>query len=100
VAHEIHRVVGFQQVGEFTLLVSFADGTSQEVDFSPVLHGQMFGPLSDPEFFAKVRLDEEVHTLVWPNGADFDPATLHDWPVLGRAMAELAQGWATVPSHR
>jgi hypothetical protein len=22
----------------------------------------------------------EAGTLVWPNDADFDPSTLHDWP--------------------
>jgi hypothetical protein len=36
------------------------------------------GPLRDQALFRQVRLDSEVHTLVWPNGADFDPATLHD----------------------
>ncbi|MDQ2899086.1 MAG: hypothetical protein M3Y07_04705 [Acidobacteriota bacterium] len=29
--------------------------------------------------FNQVHIDPEVNTLVWPNGADFDPATLHDW---------------------
>jgi len=32
--------------------------------------------------FRQVRLDPEVHTVVWPNGADFDPATLHDWHIV------------------
>ena len=40
----------------------------------------------------QVRIDEEVKTLVWPNGADFDPATLHDWPEHERAFRELAKG--------
>lgn len=34
------------------------------------------------------RLDPEVRTLVWPNGADFDPYVLHAWP---RAVEQLAQ---------
>jgi hypothetical protein len=32
--------------------------------------------------------------LVWPNGADFDPATLHDWPEYELEMLELARRWA------
>jgi len=38
------------------------------------------GRLQDTSRFEQVALDREVCTLVWPNGADFDPATLHDWP--------------------
>lgn len=41
-----------------------------------------------------MRLDPEARNLVWPNGADFDPATLHDWPRVGEAMRRLAERWA------
>jgi len=44
--------------------------------------------------FNAVTLDDQTHTLVWPNGADFDPATLHDWPEHEAAMVSLAKGWA------
>jgi hypothetical protein len=75
-------VQSFERVGLHVLRVGFADGSKQTIDFSPVLLGELYGPLSDPEVFGRVRLDPEVHTQVWPNGADFDPATLHDWPTV------------------
>jgi hypothetical protein len=46
--------------------------------------------------FNQVRIDAEAHTLVWPNGADFDPATLHDWPLYEQAFREMARRWAAV----
>jgi hypothetical protein len=98
VKHAIHRVKEFQKIGPFTLRVHFDDGTDQAIDFRPVLIGELYGPLSDPRFFDQVRLDDEAHTLIWPNGADFDPAMLHDWPVAGRELVALAQSWAAV--HR
>lgn len=94
--HEIHSVASFEKVAPFTLRVRFEDGTMQVIDFRPVLAGAVFGPLADPHVFDQVRLDEEAQTLVWPNGADFDPATLHDWPEKGPRLAALAQSWAWV----
>ena len=52
-----------------------------------------FRPLRDQELFEQVQIDPEVHTLVWPNGADFDPATLHDWPRHVEAMTARATQW-------
>jgi hypothetical protein len=91
--HPIHRVTRFSIVGPYTLAVTFADGTDQRIDFKPVLHGPLFGPLQDLETFNAVTLDTEVGTLVWPNGADFDPTTLHDWPHVSEELATRARSW-------
>lgn len=77
------------------MLVRFEDGVSRQVDFRPVLHGRLFGPLRALAVFNQVRLDPEVRTLVWPNGADFDPATLYDWPEEGPLLAARASEWET-----
>jgi len=92
--HYIYRVIDFEQLGPYQLRVKFDDGTEQEIDFEPVLEGSLFGPLKDKKLFSQVEVDLEVHTLVWPNGADFDPATLHDWPEYAEDMAEMAKRWA------
>ena len=92
--HPLYDVTWFEPLGPHRLRVGFDDGTSQDIDFEPVLHGELYAPLRDPELFARVALDPEARTLVWPNGADFDPATLHDWPKNREAMRELAERWA------
>lgn len=92
--HPIHRVLGFELVGRYVLRVEFDDATEQLIDFQPVLEGAFYGPLRDEGTFNQVEIDPEVHTLVWPNGADFDPATLHDWPKYAADMARMAKRWA------
>lgn len=92
--HTIYRVVSFNVVASYTLHITFDDGAEQTIDFSPILEGNVYGPLRDVSLFNQVRLDPEVHTLVWPNGADFDPATLHDWPEHLPEMKSMAQRWA------
>jgi hypothetical protein len=91
--HGIYRVVEFEQLGTYTLRVVFDDGTSQVIDFEPVLRGALFGPLRDPRLFEQVRIDPEFHTLVWPNDADFDPETLHDWPKVRDAFIRMTAQW-------
>ena len=93
-SHSIHSVRSFEIIGPFTLRVEFDDGVTQTIDFGPVLQGQMYGPLRDPALFNRVQIDPEVHTLVWPNGADFDPATLHDWPQLVGELVAMSRRWA------
>lgn len=91
--HPIHRVQSFQIIAPYTLRVEFDDETEQDINFEPVLAGQLFSPLRDLTVFNQVQLDAEVHTLVWPNGADFDPATLHDWPQHIEELKARARQW-------
>lgn len=93
-AHEIHRVTRFEKLAPFILRVEFEDGTCQMIDFRPVLIGELYGPLKDLALFEQVQLDREAHTLVWPNGADFDPAVLHNWAEVSAEFEALAQTWA------
>jgi len=77
----------------YTLRVQFTDNTEQVINLKPVLAGELYAPLLDLQVFEKVTIDPEVKTLVWPNGADFDPATLHDWPEHKEAFAARAREW-------
>lgn len=92
--HAIHRILSFDIVGPYTLALRFSDGTERRIDFRPVLEGELFGPLQDLDLFNAVTLDPEAGTIVWPNGADFDPASLHDWPAVREAFVAMASRWA------
>ncbi len=94
--HELYSVTAFQIVGPYTLHITFDDGSEQTINFEPILHGQLYGPLRDLALFNQVRLDEEVNTLVWPNDADFDPETLRNWPLYKEAWIKAAQRWAHI----
>ncbi len=96
-SHPIHRVRSFEIVGPYVLRVRFEDQTEQVIDFGPVLGGELYRPLRDLEVFNQVRLDPVAHTLTWPSGADFDPATLYDWPRFGPQIAERAREWEAQP---
>jgi Protein of unknown function (DUF2442) len=92
--HAIHRVTRFEIVGPYTLALSFEDGTEQRIDFRPVLEGELLGPLQNPNVFNAVTLDKEVGTITWPNGADFDPSTLYDWPQVRDQFVRMARRWS------
>src|SRR3990170_4084258 len=101
-SHPIHRVEHFDIVGPYTLALQFADGSRQRIDFLPVLEGEVFGPLQDLALFNAVELDQTFRTIQWPNGADFDPETLHDWQKYRDDLVAMARQWARSrePAHR
>ncbi|HEX3107859.1 MAG TPA: DUF2442 domain-containing protein [Thermoanaerobaculia bacterium] len=71
-------VIEVRYVRDYTLWLRFEDGASGEVDIAPSFKGPVFEPLRDIEFFKQVRVDSEIGTIVWPNGADVAPETLHE----------------------
>lgn len=74
---ELLDVVEVRHVRNYTVWVKFEDGTSGEVDLSSSLRGPVFARLRDVEYFKQVRVDPEIGTIVWPNGADIAPETLY-----------------------
>lgn len=77
----------------YKIKVLFDDLSEKVIDLSPVLSGPMFGPLKDPIVFRAVKVDAETATLVWPNGADFDPATLYEWNQFKNELTLRAREW-------
>jgi hypothetical protein len=62
----------------YQALLEFSNGEQKTVDLEPLMHGPIFEPLcNDPELFRALRVDEELGTIVWPNGADLDPNVLY-----------------------
>ena len=92
--HPIHRITSVEQTGPYSLRLRFNDGLTRTIDFEAILEGELYGPLRDPAAFAQVTLDAEIHTVFWPCGADFDPATLHDWPDHEAAFRAAAARWS------
>ncbi len=42
------------------------------------LYGEVLEPLKDAHYFRQFSVDPDLHTLVWPNGADFAPEFLYE----------------------
>ena len=93
----LNKVIEFQIIENYTIWVKFDDGAERIIDFTPVLYGEMWGPLQDLVLFNQAQLDPIAYTLTWPNEADFDPETLRNWPDYVDELAERAKKWDQVP---
>lgn len=78
IANMLVRVRSVSCVGPRTIRVRFDDDAVRDVDLSEELWGEVFEPLRDPEFFAKVFVNDETGTVEWPNGADLAPTFLYE----------------------
>jgi hypothetical protein len=72
----IPRVTEARYISGRTLWLRFSDGAEGEIDLSSEIHGEVFEPLRDAEYFRKFEVSSELGTVVWPNGADFAPEFL------------------------
>jgi hypothetical protein len=72
------RVVEARHVRDYVIWLRFSDGRAGEVDLRDELDGPVFEPLRQPKVFQSVYLHPELHTIVWPTGADFAPEFLYE----------------------
>lgn len=81
------HVESVRPLDQYTLRLEFNDGSTRDVDLSGELHGQVFEPLREIEYFRRVAVNPETGTIEWPNGADFAPEFLHG---IGRPVHQVA----------
>jgi hypothetical protein len=74
----IPKIVKAKHIQGFTLHLQFSDGTEGDVNLENELEGEVFTPLRDLAYFDQFKVSPELHTVVWPNGADFAPEFLYD----------------------
>ena len=74
----LQDIVAVNAIGDYRLHLRFEDGVEGNIDLAPMLSFRgIFEPLKDAAYFAKVRVDPELGSVVWPNGADLDPDVLY-----------------------
>ena len=57
---QLHDVISVEVSGEYRLCLTFDDGTVGEVDFTGREWRGVFEPLRDPDYFARVAVDESA----------------------------------------
>jgi hypothetical protein len=91
--HPIYHILKCKAISPYRLDILFNDGVRRIVDLEGVLHGELYSPLRDPKIFQQVQVDGETGVPVWPGGADFDPAILHDWDQHRLEFEDAATKW-------
>ncbi len=72
------RLVHAEYVRDFVIHIKFADGAEGDVDLQGELEGEVFEPLKNQACFKAFKIHPELHTVTWPNGADFAPEFLYE----------------------
>lgn len=73
----ILHVTDAKYLKDYLIEVTFNDGKKGIADLSQSLQGTVFGSLKNKKIFSQFKVDHELDTIVWPNGADFAPEYLY-----------------------
>jgi hypothetical protein len=74
----MHSVKKAKYIRDYKIEVTFADKKTKVVDLREHLRGEIFAPLQDVAYFKTFRVNEELDTIVWDNGADLCPDFLYE----------------------
>jgi len=62
---------------DYKIEIEFNNHKKGVVDLSDELYGDVFEPLKDKKLFSKIKVDKDLETVTWENGADLAPEYLY-----------------------
>jgi hypothetical protein len=71
------HVTSAKYIEDYKVEVSFNNGRKGVADLSDALRGPIFEPMREKAIFTQLRVDEELETICWPNGADLAPEYIY-----------------------
>ncbi len=71
------EVIEARIIRDYTVELIFDDLKRKVVDLRKYLGRGVFKALLDPKKFRRMKVDAELGTICWPNGADIAPDTLY-----------------------
>ena len=71
------HVTNAKYVGEYQVEVTFNNGRKGIADLTEALRGPVFESLKDKTKFSQLKVDEELETITWSNGADLAPEYIY-----------------------
>ena len=74
----MHFVKDVEYLSGYKLRLTFEDGSVREADLARHLNGEAFEPLKNISSFKTVRVNSDLDTIVWENGADMSPDFLYE----------------------
>jgi hypothetical protein len=81
----MHYVTEAIYVSDYKIKVRFENEVVKIVDLGPHLDGPIFEPLTDITYFSSFKVNPDIDTVTWPNGADFSPEFLYE---IGQSISE------------
>jgi len=89
----MHWITDVKYEGGYVLRLVFEDGSVRRVDLENHLDGEVFEALKAPERFRTARLNEDIDTVVWDNGADMSPEFLYkiSTPLESQHLGKVAE---------
>lgn len=74
----MHIVKNVKYIEDYKLAITFENNITKVVDLDGHLDKGIFKPLKNISYFKTVRVDEDLDTIVWDNGADISPDFLYE----------------------